>query len=181
MASNANANGKPYLMSRTAHFCCSLHLQILALWRPVFVAELMVAAVVVPLQFASLAVVTLPLTLPWILDLQAAAPAAAAEGAGLWDNSMSIEYSSMVCQACTVSRVPFPLYCAGVRGMAAVKRSRHLLRPLRWQLAIPFVALLLTGRLLEAAKATLINALPARWVHFCLGVGLCTAGLDVQR
>ena len=51
-----------------------------ALWRPVFVVELLVAAVVVPLQFASLAVVTLPLTLPVILALQAAGPAAALEG-----------------------------------------------------------------------------------------------------
>lgn len=54
--------------------------QIAPLWRAVFVVELLVAAVVVPLQFASLAVVTLPLTLPFILDLQAAGPAAVAEG-----------------------------------------------------------------------------------------------------
>ena len=53
---------------------------VAAVWRPVFVVELMVAAVVVPLQFASLAVVTLPLTLPVIVDLQAAAAAAVLEG-----------------------------------------------------------------------------------------------------
>jgi hypothetical protein len=51
-----------------------------ALWPRVYAAELLCAAAVVPLQFASLAVVTLPLTLPLILSLQAAAPAAAVEG-----------------------------------------------------------------------------------------------------
>lgn len=56
-------------------------LQITALWRPVLVVELLVAAVMLPLQYASLAVVTLPLTLPWIVGLLAAAPAAVAEGA----------------------------------------------------------------------------------------------------
>lgn len=45
------------------------------------IVELLVAAVVLPLQYASLAVVSLPLTLPWIVELQAAAPAAVVEGA----------------------------------------------------------------------------------------------------
>lgn len=54
--------------------------QISMLWKPVFLVELLVAAVVVPMQFASLLVVTLPLTLPLILDLQASAPAAVIEG-----------------------------------------------------------------------------------------------------
>jgi hypothetical protein len=50
------------------------------LWRPAFVVELAVSAAVLPLQFASLAVVTLPLTLPLILGLQAALPVAVLEG-----------------------------------------------------------------------------------------------------
>ncbi|PSC74550.1 hypothetical protein C2E20_2088 [Micractinium conductrix] len=89
----------------------------------------MVAAVVVPCQFASLAVVTLPLTLPLILDLQGAGPAAVAEG---------------------------------LSGMVAVKRSRALLRRLRWQLAVPFVGLVVAGRLVEGVKATLLSAVPSR-------------------
>ena len=51
---------------------------------------------------------------------------------------------------------------AGVRGLEAVQRSRALLRTLRWQLAIPFVALVVSGRLLEAAKAALLNVMPSR-------------------
>lgn len=53
---------------------------------------------------------------------------------------------------------------AGLRGMAAVKRSRALLRRLRWQLAVPFVGLVVAGRLLEGAKATLLSSMPPRWV-----------------
>lgn len=46
--------------------------------------------------------------------------------------------------------------------MPAVQRSRQLLRSLRWQLAIPFVGLLLGGRALEFAKASLLSSMPAR-------------------
>ena len=46
--------------------------------------------------------------------------------------------------------------------MEAVQRSRQLLRGVRWQLAAPFVGLLLGGRALEAAKGTLLGAMPAR-------------------
>jgi hypothetical protein len=52
---------------------------IKAIWHRVFVVELLVSAAVIPLQFASLAVITLPLTLPLILSLYAAAPAAVLE------------------------------------------------------------------------------------------------------
>lgn len=62
----------------------SLRPDIARLWRPVFGVELLVAAAVVPLQFASLLVVTLPLTLPLILDLQAATPAVIFEGQRGW-------------------------------------------------------------------------------------------------
>lgn len=53
---------------------------VTALWFPVFFVELMVSAAVIPLQFASLAVVTLPLTLPLIVSLYAAVPAVILEG-----------------------------------------------------------------------------------------------------
>lgn len=46
--------------------------------------------------------------------------------------------------------------------MEAVRRSRQLLRGVRWQLAAPFVGLLLGGRALELAKASLLSAMPAR-------------------
>ncbi|KAI3436805.1 hypothetical protein D9Q98_006215 [Chlorella vulgaris] len=108
----------------------SLSPQVSALWRRLFVVELLVASAVVPLTFASLAVVTIPFTLPIILDLQGAASAAVVEG---------------------------------VSGMAAVQRSQQLLRSVRWQLAVPFVGLLAARRLLEAAKTTLINAMPPRF------------------
>jgi hypothetical protein len=49
-----------------------------------------------------------------------------------------------------------------VRGLGAVQRSRALLRRLRWQLAVPFVALVVSGRLLEAAKGALLNIMPPR-------------------
>lgn len=63
----------------------SLQPEIAKLWRPVFGVELLVAAAVVPLQFASLLVITLPLTLPLILDLQAATPSVIFEGRRGWD------------------------------------------------------------------------------------------------
>jgi hypothetical protein len=50
--------------------------------------------------------------------------------------------------------------------MAAVKRSRQLLRGMRWQLAIPYAGLVATRRLLELAKTTAINSVPARWAGF---------------
>lgn len=64
---------------------------------------------------------------------------------------------------------PAPPLQAGVSGMAAVQRSQQLLRSVRWQLAVPFVGLLAARRLLEAAKTTLINAMPPRWsrLHAC--------------
>lgn len=102
---------------------------LFSLWKPVFLVELMVAAVVVPLQFASLAVVTLPLTLPIILGLQTAAPAAIFEGS---------------------------------QGVDAIKRSWGLLKKLKWQLAVPFVGMVVGSRLVEAAKGYLLTAMPPR-------------------
>ena len=61
------------------------------------------------------------------------------------------------CFCCPASHLP-----AGVRGLGAVQRSRALLRRLRWQLAVPFVALVVSGRLLEAAKGALLNIMPPR-------------------
>lgn len=117
----------------------SMRQQIGSLWGRMFLVELLVASAVVPLTFASLAVVTIPLTLPLILDLQGAGPAAAVEG---------------------------------VSGMAAVDRSRALLRSIRWQLAIPFVGLVAARRLLEAAKSTLVNAMPPRFYQELIEIPL---------
>lgn len=153
-------------------------LQVAALWRPVFIVELLVAAVVVPAQFASLAVITLPFTLPLIVELQAAGPAAALEGALLVPLQLKcvalIVGRAAVTAAVSLDgarrcvrcqqRPSIRLSClAGVRGTAAMARSRALLRGLRWQLAVPFVGLVVAGRLLEGAKAALLSNLPPRW------------------
>lgn len=60
---------------------------------------------------------------------------------------------------------PFP---AGVRGLAAIKRSRALLRPLRWRLAVPFVGIVVALRLADAAKGYLLSNMPPRWVFCCV-------------
>ena len=72
---------RPFLgMKRALPAVRALSTQVRQVWKRVFVVELLVSAAVIPLQFASLAVITLPLTLPLILSLYAAAPAAALEG-----------------------------------------------------------------------------------------------------
>jgi hypothetical protein len=104
--------------------------RIAATWTSVFVVELLVSVAVIPLQFASLAVITLPLTLPIILSLQAAAPAAVLEGRTGWD---------------------------------ALKRSRTLIAPVKWALAVPFVGLVVAARLLEAVRGRLLASMPQRF------------------
>lgn len=104
--------------------------QVKAIWYRVFAVELLVSAAVIPLQFASLAVITLPLTLPLILSLYAAAPAAVLEAR---------------------------------QGLGAVWRSRELIKPVRWALAIPFVGLVVAQRALEIGKERAMAALPARF------------------
>ena len=51
---------------------------------------------------------------------------------------------------------------AGVSGLAAIKRSWALVRPLRWQLAGPFVGLVVAQRLLDAGKGWLLTSMPPR-------------------
>ena len=101
-------------------------------WISVFAVELLVSAAVIPLQFASLAVVTLPFTLPLILSLQAAAPAAVLEERKGWN---------------------------------ALKRSRDLMRGIRWSLALPFVGLVIGQRLLEAGRGWLLGSIPPRFYN----------------
>ncbi|PRW59526.1 SET DOMAIN GROUP 40 [Chlorella sorokiniana] len=131
----------------------ALRPQVAELWRRVFSVEfllqLAVAAAVVPSSISAWGVATLPFALVLVLDLQAAAPAAVAEGLG---------------------------------GRQAAKRSRQLLRGLRWQLAIPFVGLLLGGRALEFAKASLLSAMPARfYTHLVeIPVGVLVGGTALQ-
>lgn len=72
---------RPFLgMKRALPAVRALSSQVGAVWKRVFLVELLVSAAVIPLQFASLAVITLPLTLPLILSLYTAAPVAALEG-----------------------------------------------------------------------------------------------------
>lgn len=54
--------------------CVKMWERIIPLARRIFVTELLVSVVLIPLQFASLLVFTLPLTLPLITSLQAAVP-----------------------------------------------------------------------------------------------------------
>ncbi len=70
---------------------------------------------------------------------------------GGWSISFLLALAS--CLPCTC--------CAGLRGMAAVKRSQQLLKRIRWQLAVPFVGLVVAGRLLEGLKAAIIEAMPS--------------------
>ncbi|GAB4813848.1 hypothetical protein N2152v2_000894 [Parachlorella kessleri] len=101
-----------------------------AVWRRALLVELLVAIIVVPLQFTSLAVVTLPFTLPFLLDLQAAGTAAVLEGVG---------------------------------GIAAIKRSRQLIKPIRWKLAVPFVGIVVAQHVMNSAKGFLLGNLPPRY------------------
>lgn len=125
-----------------------------SVWKPVFVVEFLVTLAVMPLQAASLAVVTLPLTLPLIVSLQAAIAAAVLEGQ---------------------------------RGMAAIQRSRTLLHPMRWALAVPFVGLVVVARLLEAGKGAVLSAVPPRFykelleIPVTLVVGGAVAGMVLAR
>ena len=47
-------------------------------------------------------------------------------------------------------------------GLAAIKRSWALVKPLRWQLAGPFVGLVVAQRLLDAGKGWLLTSMPPR-------------------
>ena len=60
-----------------------------------------------------------------------------------------------------------------------MQRSQQLLRGMRWQLALPFVGLLLGGRALEFAKASLLSSMPARRVErlWCTSRCRCAVAL----
>eukprot|EP00887_Chlorella_sp_A99_P004126 scaffold23.g4126.t1 len=165
--------------------------RLAALWRPLFLVELAVAAAVVPLQargwvgvewsggFASLAVVTLPLTLPLILDLQAAAPAAALEGRrglGAIARSRALVRPirrgggrGSVASACVGMLLACAWHVATRRALSRgpVGRVRRACvrgaLGVRWQLAVPFVGFVLAGRLAVAAKGHLLTLLPPRF------------------
>lgn len=57
---------------------------VAAVWKRVFVVDMLVTVQVLPLQVASLLLFTLPWTLPRLLDLQAANPVAVLEGREGW-------------------------------------------------------------------------------------------------
>jgi hypothetical protein len=46
--------------------------------------------------------------------------------------------------------------------MTALRRSQQLVRPVRWQLAVPFVGLVAVRRLLETARSAAMTAMPQR-------------------
>lgn len=126
-----------------------------------YLVELLVASAVVPLTFASLAVITLPFTLPIILNLQAAATAAVAEGertAAAWQDASILDQD----QAARSSLIDLGASAADLSGMTALRRSQQLVRPVRWQLAVPFVGLVAVRRLLETARSAAMTAMPQR-------------------
>ncbi|DBA68982.1 TPA: hypothetical protein ACH3X2_013154 [Trebouxia sp. C0005] len=57
---------------------------VAAVWKRVFVVDMLVTVQVLPLQLASLLLLTLPWTLPRLLDLQAANPVAVLDGQEGW-------------------------------------------------------------------------------------------------
>lgn len=119
---------------------------ITSLWASVFVVELLVSAAVIPLQFASLAVITLPITLPIIVSLLTAAPVAVLERRRGWD---------------------------------AIQQSRKLVWPIKWALAVPFLGLVVTQRLVESGKTAAMGLVPPRFYRELIEVpvGLMLAGV----
>ena len=96
----------------------------------------------IPCQVVSLAVITLPLTLPLILDIQGSISIAVlegkGEGGGRWRNGFHT-------------------------AVEVVNESRKMLKPLRWRLAIPFVGLIVLQKVLDAVKGAILKSMPQRY------------------
>ena len=124
--------------------------QVAQLCTSVLLVELFVSVAVIPLQFASLLVFTLPITLPLIVRLQAAVP-------------ISIKES--------------------VTGLNAIKRSMQLVKPIRWSVAMPFLAIIVFQRIVESGKERLIAVLPIRYyselIEIPLGILLLGSALSL--
>ena len=133
---------------------------VAAVWRQIFVVELMISAAVIPLQFASLAVITLPFTLPLILSLYAAAPAAVLEGKRGWE---AIRRSRALMQQIRWQLVvPFVGMVVAQRVAEAVKGQLLATMPPRFYkelVEIP-AALLIGGFLLSVWLSRVQDVLP---------------------
>ena len=49
------------------------------------------------------------------------------------------------------------------RGLSALKRSRELMKPIKWSASLPFVGIIVSQRLVEMAKEKIIQAIPQRF------------------
>lgn len=152
---------RPFLgMKRAAPAVRALSNQVAAVWKRVFVVELLVSAAVIPLQFASLAVITLPLTLPLILSLYSAAPVAALEGLkGLDAVKRSHKLVKPIRWALAV---PFVGLVVSARGAEALKGQILAAMPPRFYkelIELP-AALLIGGFVLSLLLSRMQDVLP---------------------
>lgn len=92
---------------------------------------------------ASLAVITLPLTLPLILDIQASSSISVLEGKGDGEGKRDGRWWK--------------------GAVEVVNESRKMLKPLRWRLAVPFVGLIVLQKVLEALKGAMLTSMPQRY------------------
>jgi hypothetical protein len=152
---------RPFLgMKRAVPAVRALLDQVTAVWKRVFLVELLVSAAVIPLQFASLAVITLPLTLPLILSLYAAAPVAALEGLKGLD---AVKRShTLVKPIRWALAVPFLGLVVSARGAEALKGQLLAAMPPRFYkelIELP-AALLIGGFVLSLLLSRMQDVLP---------------------
>jgi hypothetical protein len=147
-------------MKRAVPAVRALLSQVSAVWKRVFVVELLVSAAVIPLQFASLAVITLPLTLPLILSLYAAAPIAALDGLhGLDAVKRSHKLIKPIRWALAI---PFVGLVVSARGAEALKGQMLAAMPPRFYkelIELP-AALLIGGFVLSLLLSRMQDVLP---------------------
>lgn len=110
-----------------------------ALAPSLFTVEFLVSLVVIPLQFASLLVFTLPLTLPIIMSVHVALPAAIR---------------------------------GNIKGWEAIRESRRLMKPVKWQAAVPFVFIIIVQRMIDLGQGKIISSLPSRFYYELLEIPL---------
>jgi hypothetical protein len=152
---------RPFLgMKRASPAVHALFSPVAAVWKRVFVVELLVSAAVIPLQFASLAVITLPLTLPLILSLYAAAPVAALEGLKGLD---AVKRShTLVKPIRWALAVPFVGLVVSARGAEALKGQMLAAMPPRFYkelIELP-AALLIGGFVVSLLLSRMQDVLP---------------------
>lgn len=155
----------PYRLSRAAPL-------VARVWKRAAAVELVVSAISVPLQFASLAVVTLPLTLPLLLSLQCALPLAILEGSPGRQGRGGARG-----RAATQGHLIPPAQAKHFKfAWTCIASSHSLMKPLRWKLAAPFLAVVVFQRLVEMAQNKLLASMPARCGHTRDGARLVVGG-----